>query len=146
MPSIASRLSPRLTTPWRGAQPSATVQASGSALGSGGLWDYRTDHAWGYEIVARVAHEAYERAGIEVDDAKDEVVGMICLARDSERTILVVSEKGYGKRTALFADLTVRLLQRAEQLNQFLPMRIELRITERPRPMNEAATKASSNP
>jgi len=38
--------------------------------------------------------------GIEVDDTKDEVVGMICVNReDKSRTILVVSEKGYGKRT-----------------------------------------------
>jgi len=38
--------------------------------------------------------------GIEVDDANDEVVGMVCVNReDKTRTILVVSEKGYGKRT-----------------------------------------------
>ncbi len=41
-------------------------------------------------------------AGIEVDDNTDEVVGMICVNKeDTERTILVVSEKGYGKRTAI---------------------------------------------
>jgi DNA gyrase subunit A len=41
-------------------------------------------------------------AGIEVDDNTDEVVGMICVNKDdAERTILVVSEKGYGKRTAI---------------------------------------------
>ncbi|WP_407521415.1 DNA gyrase subunit A [Lacibacter sp. MH-610] len=41
-------------------------------------------------------------AGIEVDDANDEVVGMICVkAEDTSRTVLVVSEKGYGKRTAV---------------------------------------------
>lgn len=42
-------------------------------------------------------------AGIEVDDAKDEVVGMICvnLANPNGRTVLVVSEKGFGKRTAV---------------------------------------------
>ncbi len=40
-------------------------------------------------------------AGIEVDDEKDEVVGMICVNKDdTSRTVLVVSEKGYGKRTA----------------------------------------------
>ncbi len=38
--------------------------------------------------------------GIEVDDSKDEVVGMICIdPKDKSRTVLVVSEKGYGKRT-----------------------------------------------
>jgi len=40
--------------------------------------------------------------GIEVDDAKDEVIGMICVNReDKSRTVLVVSEKGYGKRTPI---------------------------------------------
>jgi DNA gyrase subunit A len=40
--------------------------------------------------------------GIEVDDASDEVVGMVCVNReDKTKTILVVSEKGYGKRTFL---------------------------------------------
>jgi DNA gyrase subunit A len=41
-------------------------------------------------------------AGIEVDDANDEVIGMICVNReDKSRTVLVVSEKGYGKRTPI---------------------------------------------
>jgi DNA gyrase subunit A len=41
-------------------------------------------------------------AGIEVDDQKDEVIGMICINKeDPTRTILVVSEKGFGKRTAV---------------------------------------------
>src|ERR1700754_2793421 len=41
-------------------------------------------------------------AGIEVDDATDEVIGMICVNReDKTRTVLVVSDKGYGKRTAI---------------------------------------------
>ncbi len=40
--------------------------------------------------------------GIEVDDATDEVIGMICVNReDKTRTVLVVSEKGYGKRTPI---------------------------------------------
>ena len=39
-------------------------------------------------------------AGIEVEDDKDEVVGMICVnIGDKSKTVLVVSEKGYGKRT-----------------------------------------------
>src|SRR5580658_1210364 len=41
-------------------------------------------------------------AGIEVDDATDEVIGMICINKDDRsRTVLVVSEKGYGKRTPI---------------------------------------------
>lgn len=40
--------------------------------------------------------------GIEVDSAKDEVIGMICVNKDdTERTVLVVSEKGFGKRTSI---------------------------------------------
>jgi DNA gyrase subunit A len=40
-------------------------------------------------------------AGIEVEGEDDEVVGMICVnpVTDASRTVLVVSEKGYGKRT-----------------------------------------------
>ena len=38
--------------------------------------------------------------GIEVENESEEVVGMICVNPSTpERTILVVSEKGYGKRT-----------------------------------------------
>jgi DNA gyrase subunit A len=38
--------------------------------------------------------------GIEVDNDKDEVVGMICVNKEDEtRTVLVVSENGFGKRT-----------------------------------------------
>jgi DNA gyrase subunit A len=40
--------------------------------------------------------------GIEVDEKNDEVVGMITVnTEDKTRTVLVVSEKGYGKRTFL---------------------------------------------
>jgi len=40
--------------------------------------------------------------GIEVDEKNDEVVGMICINKeDKSKTVLVVSEKGYGKRTKL---------------------------------------------
>ncbi|MCS6916567.1 MAG: DNA gyrase subunit A [Chitinophagales bacterium] len=40
--------------------------------------------------------------GIDVDERTDEVIGMVCVNRaDKNRTILVVSEKGFGKRTPL---------------------------------------------
>lgn len=43
--------------------------------------------------------------GIEVADGKDEVIGMICVDKDdTSKTVLVVSEKGYGKRTLLVND------------------------------------------
>ena len=38
--------------------------------------------------------------GIKFDPKKDEVIGMVCVDKeDKEQSILVVSEKGYGKRT-----------------------------------------------
>ncbi len=40
-------------------------------------------------------------AGIEVDDKNDEVIGMICVAMGESKTVLVVSEKGFGKRTQI---------------------------------------------
>ena len=40
--------------------------------------------------------------GIEVDEKNDEVIGMICVKKDDiEKTVLVVSEKGFGKRTEI---------------------------------------------
>ncbi len=53
------------------------------------------------EKVRATGRGAIGVAGIEVDDATDEVVGMICVnpETDASKTVLVVSEKGYGKRT-----------------------------------------------
>lgn len=40
--------------------------------------------------------------GITVDDKNDEVIGMICVNKEENgKTVLVVSEKGYGKRTSV---------------------------------------------
>jgi DNA gyrase subunit A len=40
--------------------------------------------------------------GIDLDNEKDEVIGMVCVDKDdTTRNILVVSEKGFGKRTAI---------------------------------------------
>lgn len=52
------------------------------------------------EKVRSTGRGAIGVAGIEVDDAQDEVIGMICVNKDDKsKTVLVVSEKGYGKRT-----------------------------------------------
>ena len=41
-------------------------------------------------------------SGIEVDDKNDEVIGMICVGiGETKKTVLVVSEKGFGKRTQI---------------------------------------------
>jgi DNA gyrase subunit A len=39
--------------------------------------------------------------GVTLEDEKDEVIGMVTVPPGEETTILVVSEKGYGKRTLL---------------------------------------------
>jgi DNA gyrase subunit A len=57
---------------------------------------------FGEDKVRPTGRGAIGVAGIEVDDAKDEVIGMICVEKeDRTRTVLVVSEKGYGKRTPI---------------------------------------------
>lgn len=55
------------------------------------------------EKVRATGRGAIGVAGIEVEDANDEVVGMICVnpETDASKTVLVVSEKGFGKRTAV---------------------------------------------
>ena len=55
------------------------------------------------EKVRATGRGAIGVAGIEVDDEQDEVVGMICVnpEKDASKTVLVVSEKGFGKRTAV---------------------------------------------
>ena len=39
--------------------------------------------------------------GVTLEDANDEVIGMVCIEDSVKETILVVSEKGYGKRSDL---------------------------------------------
>lgn len=52
------------------------------------------------EKVRETGRGAIGVSGIEVDDQDDAVIGMICVDKDDkDRTVLVVSENGYGKRT-----------------------------------------------
>ena len=52
------------------------------------------------EKVRATGRGAIGVGGIEVDDEHDEVIGMICVDKDdTSKTVLVVSEKGFGKRT-----------------------------------------------
>lgn len=53
------------------------------------------------EKVRATGRGAIGVGGIEVDDEQDEVIGMICVPAKAEvmPSVLVVSEKGYGKRT-----------------------------------------------
>lgn len=57
---------------------------------------------FGEEKVRPTGRGAIGVAGIEVDDNTDEVIGMICVKKDDKtRTVLVVSENGFGKRTRI---------------------------------------------
>ncbi|HBK29284.1 MAG TPA: DNA gyrase subunit A [Parabacteroides sp.] len=51
------------------------------------------------EKVREMGRTASGVKGMELDDDKDEVIGMICLKDTKNETILVVSEQGYGKRS-----------------------------------------------
>lgn len=52
------------------------------------------------EKVRATGRGAIGVGGIEVDNDADEVVGMICVSpEEKHKSVLVVSEKGYGKRT-----------------------------------------------
>jgi DNA gyrase subunit A len=54
------------------------------------------------EKVRATGRGAIGVGGIDVDDEKDEVIGMICVEKnETAKTVLVVSEKGFGKRTAV---------------------------------------------
>jgi len=57
------------------------------------------------EKVRATGRGAIGVTGIEVDELNDEVVGMICINKaDTSKTVLVVSEKGFGKRTPLIDE------------------------------------------
>lgn len=45
--------------------------------------------------------------GMTLDDENDEVVGLICMEADTSNDVMVLSERGYGKRTALDMEMEV---------------------------------------
>ncbi len=45
--------------------------------------------------------------GMTLDDENDEVVGMICMEADTVNDVMVLSERGYGKRTPLDTEVEV---------------------------------------
>ena len=45
--------------------------------------------------------------GMSLDGDDDEVVGLICMPSDTNNNVMVLSERGYGKRTALDIDVEV---------------------------------------
>lgn len=44
------------------------VRVRASVMRSGGLWDHRSDDAWGYQVIADTAADAYATAGVGPDD------------------------------------------------------------------------------
>jgi acetyl-CoA C-acetyltransferase len=46
----------------------AEVVVRSSVLRSGGLWDHRSEHVWGFELIRRTARAAYEEAGVGPED------------------------------------------------------------------------------
>lgn len=53
------------------------------------------------ELVRPMGRTASGVMGVRLENAEDEVIGMICVKPNTDATIMVVSEKGYGKRTDL---------------------------------------------
>ncbi len=45
--------------------------------------------------------------GMTLDDADDEVVGLICMPQETTNDVMVLSERGYGKRTPLDVEAEV---------------------------------------
>jgi DNA gyrase subunit A len=51
------------------------------------------------EKVRPMGRNASGVKAVTLENSKDEVIGMVCVEKGSQSTILVVSQKGYGKRT-----------------------------------------------
>lgn len=49
-------------------QGRSEVVVRSSVLRSGGLWDHRSEHVWGFDLIRRTARAAYEEAGLGPDD------------------------------------------------------------------------------
>ena len=64
--SITDGAAAAVLGPARGDTREVVVESS--VLRSGALWDYRSEHVWGYDIVAETAAAAREQAGIELAD------------------------------------------------------------------------------
>lgn len=47
---------------------SRDIRVLSTSFGTGNLWDQRSTHAWGFELVQATAARAYEEAGIGIDE------------------------------------------------------------------------------
>jgi acetyl-CoA C-acetyltransferase len=81
------------------------VRIRSSALRSGGLWDQRSDHAWGFEVVRDTARDAYEAAGLGIDDVDVlEVHDAFTIGEIVTIEALGLAAEGQGGRLALAGD------------------------------------------
>jgi acetyl-CoA acetyltransferase len=84
---------------------SGEVRIRSSALRSGGLWDQRSDHAWGFAIVRDTAHDAYEASGIGIDDVDVlEVHDAFTIGEIVTTEALGLADEGRGGALALSGD------------------------------------------
>jgi acetyl-CoA C-acetyltransferase len=64
--SIADAAAAAVLGPPRGV--ARDVPLRGCALRSGALWDHRSEHVWGYDVVQATARDAYAQAGVGPGD------------------------------------------------------------------------------
>jgi acetyl-CoA acetyltransferase len=64
--SISDAAAAAVVAPATGAAREIRIRAS--AFRSGGLWDHRSAHVWGFEIVRDTARAAYEQAGVGIEE------------------------------------------------------------------------------
>ncbi|MBB3665537.1 MULTISPECIES: thiolase family protein [Prauserella salsuginis group] len=81
----------------RGRGVDRDVPIAASALRSGELWDHRSTHPWGYELMARVAGEAWHEAGIGPGDVDlFEVHDAFTIGEITATEALGIAEPGGG--------------------------------------------------
>lgn len=84
------------------------VRVEASALGAGGLWDHRAANPWSYDLVARVATDAYEQAGLGPQDMDvAEVHDAFTIGELLSIEALGIASQGDGGRVSLAGETTV---------------------------------------
>ena len=56
---------------------------------------------FGEETVRAMGRDTSGVRAITLEENDDAAIGMVCVSKGTDETVLVISEKGYGKRTAL---------------------------------------------
>lgn len=84
------------------------VKIRGTALRSGGLWDHRSEHPWGFELVRDTASELYERVGVGPDDIDlFEVHDAFTIGELATTEALGMADPGRGAELVLSGHTTV---------------------------------------